>query len=802
MKYFLSIARRFKTATLLNLLGLIVAFTTFYLLMTQVDYSRSYNTGITDSHRIYRVEISGIFASQWGTNICRPIAEMIETMPEVESMSLLQEGSPITVKAANVELKSPCVQGNNHMLKTFAPRLLSGQLDFSDDDKDGVLLPASLAMKLFGRVDVAGEMVQPMLFGKETHVRIRGVYEDFPANCDFPNAGYLNYYDENKDAFNNYNYDCYVKLKENVNADELLGENFSDKVTKIIFQQLLSSASPEELASISEEEMNQQFEQAFGKMRFRLVPISETYFSGVNANHDKGNPGMYFILQLACILIIIVASINFLNFTLAESPARFKNVNTRRILGETTSRLRFELIAESICVSLFACAVSFFFIWLISLSPEAQQLLAGNISLSHHPGIIGIMLLLSVAVGIAAGTYPAFFVTSFQPVLALKGSFGLSPRGRQLRTALICLQFIISFLLVVYISILYLQSHYIYNSDYGFDKDEVAYVDVRSLLSGKKETIRSELLRQTGIEDVSYSSAALGTSDTYMTWGRSDADHQINFVCMFVDYHYLNTMGIQLKEGRDFNEHDEGCYIINEAAHQAWPWVKLDQKILAKEDEFPIVGYCENVRFGSTRLDRNSEPLAFFIPGGMYNQWDNLYVLNIRIAAGVNKKEMRQKIHDIIMNIDGTTEVEVKFLDQQLEDLYQEEFRFIRQVLAFSFICLLITLIGVFCLTMFETEYRRKEIGIRKILGSSEREVLQLLCRRYAILLLISFIVAAPVAWYIGNEWLQNFADRTPIYWWIFPLSFFLVSFVVLLTVIIQTWSVATMNPIESIRTE
>ena len=210
MKYFLSIARRFKTATTLNLLGLIVAFTTFYLLMTQVDYSRSYNTGITDCRRIYRVEISGIFAHQWETSICRPIAEMIETMPEVESMSLFQEGSSITVKAGNVELKSPCVQGNNHVLKTFAPRLLSGQLDFSDDDKDGVLLPASLAMKLFGRVDVAGEMVQPMLFGKETHVRIRGVYEDFPDNCDFPNAGYCNYYDENKDAFNNYNYDCFV----------------------------------------------------------------------------------------------------------------------------------------------------------------------------------------------------------------------------------------------------------------------------------------------------------------------------------------------------------------------------------------------------------------------------------------------------------------------------------------------------------------------------------------------------------------------------------------------------------------
>ena len=231
----------------------------------------------------------------------------------------------------------------------------------------------------------------------------------------------------------------------------------------------------------------------------------------------------------------------------------------------------------------------------------------------------------------------------------------------------------------------------------------------------------------------------------------------------------------------------------------------MGKKLLDEDTEMTVVGVCRNVRFASTRIDNNASPMAFLVYGEKYisKGWANsLGVMNVRVAAGTDKVAMRQKIKDICMKMGAKHEPEVKFLNQQLEDTYQEEFRFIRQVMVFSVICLVITLIGVFCMTMFETEYRRKEIGIRKVMGSSTGEILTMLSRRYVWLLLCCFIVAAPLAWYIGNQWLQGFAERTPIYWWLFPLAFLAVGTVTLATVIIQSWRAANENPVNSIKTE
>ena len=783
-------ARRFKTATVLNFVGLTVAFAACYLFLTQVTYNHSYNRGLADYEKLYRVEVPAMMDhGKWQSMVSRFLADQLDSLPQMESMALVQcWENTWRAKKGETEMTFQAVNVSDNTLTTMAPRLLDGQLSWKGGDEKGIIIPASIAKTYFGDTQVAGRSI---CWSRGDSVWVRGVFEDFPENSLMNNSIYCSMGEENKGNYQNYNYNCYLRLRQPLDTAQ---------IRQTIFEPLVEQVHQLYI----EHGMEDQWDENDARSGFgmRLTPVTETWFSGVDPEHDRGNKAVDLILQLSCLLVIIIAAINFLNFALAESPMRIKSINTRRVLGSTLTSLRFGLVAETVFTSLVAFVMALCVSYLLSQWSFVNELTVGSITLSEHGWLIGILAIAAMLVGIVAGLYPAFYVTSFQPALVLKGSFGLTPKGRKLRTSLLCLQLLITSIMVVYIGILYLQSHYIFKSDYGYTKDEILYCDTWELLD-KQESLRSELMQQSGVVDVAYSQFALGCADSYMGWGRGDKNHQVQFVALPVDWHYLRTMGIKVIEGRDFTEHDGDCYIINEAARKKWDWVEMDKKLL--EDDLPVIGVCQNVRFASTRIDNNDSPMVFLIYGETYlsRGWtNNLGVMNVRVAAGVDKIQMRKTIKDICMKLGAKHEPEVKFLDQMLEQTYQEEFRFIRQVFVFSLICLVITLIGVFCMTMFETEYRRKEIGIRKVMGSSTQEILMMFCRHYALLLAVSFIIAAPVAYYIGQQWLLSFAERTPVYWWLFPLALLSVGTITLATVIIQSWRTANENPVESIKTE
>ena len=789
MKSFIYIFRKFRTASILNLIGLTVAFAAFFIFMTQVEYGYNYNKSLKDYERLYRLEgVVDMLGDAWTSNMSRPQAEFLATQPQVEGVALYTGRGTTLIDANGSQIKCDMSIMLPKTFVTLGTEVVDGTLELHKGD-ERVVIPRSIAEKLFGESMVAGRNIKFANNGEE-HV-IAGVYEDFPSNCLMPNNLYVDMGDENENAANNYNYDILIKLNENVD-----GAQYSEDITPLL-QQLMVDINISMGGEITEEE--KAFLEDYMKgYKFRLVPLTETYFSGVNPFQDKGNKGIQLVLELACILVLIVAAINFTNFTLAEAPMRIKGINTRKVLGQSVASLRLGIIAECVLTALISAALATLLIYIVSELPTIGNITLGSVRIGDHIGLLFLTIAIALLIGVVAGVYPAYFATSLPTALALKGSFGLTPGGKQLRKVLVTVQLVASMIMVTYIGILFLQSHYLYNSDNGYDQESLLTCTMFN--DKNRETVRTELMKVTGVEDVAFSQFFLGATDQMQVWGRRQDDKQVTITVVPADWHIINTLGIKILEGRSFNEHDADCYIVNQKTKDLYDWIDIDKPLL--EGEMPVVGICNNLRFYSARRPVDDMACAFLIYGPKHEGWGWFGQTYIRVGKNVDKHDVLKKCEKIVRASEGNESSEVHFLDYLTETTYKEEFRFITQVQIFSLICVLITLIGVFCLTMFETEYRRKEIGIRKVMGSSTSEIVTLLSRSYFWIVLLSFVIAAPVAYRMGEEWLQNFAQHTPIYWWLFPISLVVVASIVMATVGIQSYRAAIANPVNSIKTE
>jgi putative ABC transport system permease protein len=298
----------------------------------------------------------------------------------------------------------------------------------------------------------------------------------------------------------------------------------------------------------------------------------------------------------------------------------------------------------------------------------------------------------------------------------------------------------------------------------------------------------------------------LGSSDHYMTWGKGNGDKHLNFTCFFVDWRFFDIMGIDIVEGRSFRKDDGDVYIFNESAKKQYPWLTVDQPIT--DGDFPVVGFCKDIKYSTLRVDDSQQPIAFFVPSPNGEYWNNgswRNCLLVRIAKGLDKREAKQKVMETVNKYEKGQPLDIgglRYMDEVLENTYKQESLFTKQILLFSLLAILISMIGVFGMTMFESEYRRKEIGIRKVFGSSTREILTMFNKRYLYILLGCFAVAAPVGYVLGVHWLEGFAVRTVISPLLFLVSFLLIALITMLTVTYQSWKNANENPVNSIKNE
>jgi len=765
-------------ATILNILGLSIALAAFMIIFMQLDYDWNFDKFHKNSNCIYRVEVEH---DQGAASILsRPLANaFIQSSPHILAGTLSNpwfgNSSYFTVEKDGIRsgYREQLSRVEEKFTKVFEFDMVEGNAD-AMDEPNNILIPLSTARKIFGNESSLGKKMG----ASHSEFIVGGVYRDFPPNTLLRNAVYFPIdKEENINSWGNSNYELYILVDSPENSKNLV-DNFKRNF---------------DISSIPEEN------REFSSIHLRLTSLPEIHYVTDTAydNTPKASRQTLWVLLTIAVAIVIIACINFTNFSTALAPMRIRNINTQKVVGASSASLRLSLIFEAILVNLCAFLVALLLVYLASMS-FLTTLVDADINLSSYTWLIILTAVISIVSGLISGIYPAAYLTSFPPAMVLKGSFGLSPKGRRLRSILISIQYVTSFVLIISMSFMYLQNKYMNSVSLGYDKDQLVVTDINSKLIAQRNVFKKNLKAFSGIEDVTFGENLLSSSNEYMSWGRKYKDTEIGFQCLPVDPSYLKVMGITLTEGRDFREDDKqsvhGKFIFNESARKRYN-LELGDDI----DGIEVIGFMPDIRYTTFRT--SISPMALFV-WGTQNWGTTPNFAYVKIKAGSNMVAGMQHVRNTLKKIDSEYPYNVRFYDDIFNSVYEKERKLTLLITVFSVIAIVISIVGVFGLVMFESEYRRREISIRKVLGSSIKEVLLLLNKTYLIIISICFVIACPIAFYIISNWLDNFADKTPVHWWVFLFSGLFILIITVITISWQSWRSATLNPADSLKNE
>lgn len=782
IRNFLSIIKRYKIAMALNLLGLAVAFTAFIIILIQVNYEYNFDKSHSTSERIFRVDLEtpGTFS------VILPrafIEEIIKSSPHIEAATLINPFiGPIyftvMINGEKIGYRETIQTCHADIVNVFDIPIVEGDKNCLNDPEK-IIIPQSMARKMFGKKSAVGQSLRAeenvWSKGNLKEFTIGAVYKDFPGNTQMRNTIYsamdANYALTNFQASNYY---CYLLLDKSTSAQNVT-DNFNSNF---------------DFSKIGRSEE-----------KIKLMPLTDIYF--LNESKDgrifkSGNKNTANILFGIALLIIFIAIINFTNFNTALAPIRIKSINTQKVLGSTDNTLRKALIGEVIIISIISWLISLFLIWILNIT-SALPFIDANLSLYTNKVLILFTGLIAVLTGIIAGVYPACYMVSFPPALVLKGSFGLSPSGRKLRTTLISLQFIISIMLIIGATFIKLQNDFMRSYSLGFDKDQIAIVELSGeIYSNHSEIYVNRLKEFSGIEDVAFAQEKVASKDNYNTNTTKYKEREFQYFLILGSSNLLPVLGIPVVEGRGFTKADEQSeepvYIFNNTAR-----VNVEMEAGYRfEGWLPgrLVGFTDDVKFTSLRSGDNN---IGFVTGKMPVP---LTVSYIRMSAGTDVHAAVKHIRKTLSDIDPSYPFDVEFYDSIFNQLYQKEEIFRKLTTLFSMLAIILSLVGVFGLVIFDTQYKRKEIAIRKVHGSSITQILQMLNKQYIYIVCICFLIAGPIAYFMAKKWLESFAYKTPLYGWVFMVALLFILIITIGTVTFQSWRTANSNPINSLKSE
>ena len=783
--------KRFKTAVVLNLFGLTIAFAAFLLIVMQVDYEMNYDAMHSKSGRTFRLEANhGEF--EHNAIHCLMFSDAF-----VNSSAHITDYSyryPFYGGERYCQIDEVDDQGEAKVFKENFQLCLPNISDVFDFHmKEGsvgclsipgsVLIPVGVAKRLFDKQSAIGKRIrmsgssgwQPV---STTILTIGGVYKDFPGNTTVQNRIYvpMDQLDLLKSSWQMYANEIYVTLDDPLNKEEVL-----DHFNKTFDFAKSQMGSAQEIA-------------------LRLTPLKEVYYT-----HDttfdfnpKGHRETNYVLLGIAFLILFIAGINFTNLTTSLIPLRLKTINTHRVLGCSIYKLQAISLIESIVICLISYILALFIVNDLSYTPIANWVDA-DIRLSQYKGLILLTALIAILTGCLAGLYPAIRSTSYAPALVLKGSFGLSPKGKKVRVALIGFQYTVSIALIIVTLFMGLQNHFMTSSEQlGFNKDQVAIVNLTPEIYAKhKPQYIQKLKDYPGIEDVAFSVYELSKEDDMidLEYARHE-DKDVFFKVFYASENFLSVMDIQVEEGRDFTREDlnkaQSDYIINPAAERDFHLHPGD-----RFNDRTVLGVSKDFRFNSCRIA--SSPFVFALNNDIPNP---KLVSYIRFNSKTNLQEAVAHVRETLKEIDPTFPFEISFYNTILNNLYQKEQTLGKLISLFGIMAILISIVGVFGLVLFETQYRRKEIGIRKINGATTGQILLMFNKTYIRIVSVCFIISIPIAWMGTQQWLENFAYKTPLHLWVFIVAFLIILSVTIGTVTFRNWQAANENPVNSVKSE
>ena len=785
--------------TIIGVVGLSIAFGVATLLTMDSLHELSYDKFHANGDQLYQVNITWQIpdGTEVGTSQPTPFAAALQSeVPGVDKITRFLEEEALTVYNEK-ELGLDAVYVDRDFFNMFSFPIIKGTKQNTLEDISSVVITESTAEKLFGDTNAIGETITVLINGKNEPFIVRGISINAPEESSIDYDIALPFeknpeYEETKERWNAQYHQVFLQLEEQVSPTTF--EENSRSFTNGHYEGAIENLKRDG----AQPNTNGDF------LQLGLLRVSNLRFAGYDKGYVEISRVKVYIVLGVALLILFIACVNFVNMSIAKSSQRLREIGMRKTLGAEKRQLFFQFWGESLIVFIISLSLGVLLSFLLKDSFQTLFRTSATFDVLLTPQLLLSALLLVLVISLIVGGYPALLLSRLTTIQSLKGKLDSSGKNH-LRDALIVLQFGIAILLISGTFILNGQIDFMRNKDLGYNKEQVLSFP----LNGKKNSydaiklLREELAGNPNILGVTAADNNLGRgkdgSLSSSVWGFDYKDKSVRTNTLVVGYDYIETLDIQLKEGRSFDnsrENDEQAVIINESmAKELGETEPLTVRLPGSDSlTFPIIGVVKDYNFQS--MSKAIEPLTFFLDRESGLSYAYVKVASSNMANSFNAVEVAYK------KIEPNAEFLGSFLNENVDRTFRREKTMAALVTTGSIIAIVLSCVGLFAMAMLITNQRTKEIGIRKVIGASVTSVTYLLTKDFIKLVTIAFIIATPIAWYFADEWLQNYANHVELGWHFFAISGILALLIAVLTISTRTIKSALANPVKSLRTE